>query len=200
MTKTNITALDRAYSLNYISRVLTLRGSKRIALQFPDESLKDSPSIVRALKSKLESSFSSTGELLQLPHLYVLGDTTFGSCCVDEVAAEHTKCDLIVHFGHSCLSSVSITPTIFIFGRNIQAGNQQVLGQVARALTHEVFLSFQVPSIADTPEQPSPSSCDVTVQEPPAPSPPRVLFSMGPRLYIYCAKNLGEHCFWIKTF
>jgi diphthamide biosynthesis protein 2 len=180
MTKTNITALDRAYSLNYISRVLTLRGSKRIALQFPDESLKDSPSIVRALKSKLESSFMSTGELLQLPHLYVLGDTTFGSCCVDEVAAEHTKCDLIVHFGHSCLSSVSITPTIFVFGRNIHAGNQQVLGQVARALTHEVFLSFQVPNIADSPEQPSPSSsCDVTVLEPPSPS-PRVLFLWDP--------------------
>jgi hypothetical protein len=148
---TTQTALDRAYSLNYLSRVLTLRGSKRIALQFPDESLRDSPSIVRALKTKLLSTPLPEGA--SQPHLFVLGDTTFGSCCVDEVAAEHTKCDLIIHFGHSCLSSVSITPTVFVFGRNELAGKQQVLGQVARALTHEVFLSMQIPALSLIPEQ-----------------------------------------------
>ena len=35
---------------------------------------------------------------------YILADTTYGSCCVDEVAAEHVGADLIVHYGRTCLS------------------------------------------------------------------------------------------------
>jgi len=30
--------------------------------------------------------------------------TSFRSCCVDEVAAQHVDADLIVHYGHTCLS------------------------------------------------------------------------------------------------
>jgi diphthamide biosynthesis protein 2 len=26
------------------------------------------------------------------------------SCCVDEVAAEHVNADLVVHYGHACMS------------------------------------------------------------------------------------------------
>lgn len=33
-----------------------------------------------------------------------MGDTTCGSCCVDEIAAEHIHADSIIHFGHTCLS------------------------------------------------------------------------------------------------
>lgn len=28
----------------------------------------------------------------------------FDSCCVDEVAAQHVDADLIVHYGHTCLT------------------------------------------------------------------------------------------------
>lgn len=30
--------------------------------------------------------------------------TSLISCCVDEVAAQHVDADLIVHYGHTCLS------------------------------------------------------------------------------------------------
>ena len=36
--------------------------------------------------------------------LYILGDTTFGECCVDEIAAEHCSSDGVIHFGHTCLT------------------------------------------------------------------------------------------------
>ena len=36
--------------------------------------------------------------------LFILGDTSYGACCVDEVAAEHVDADVVVHYGRSCLS------------------------------------------------------------------------------------------------
>ena len=39
--------------------------------------------------------------------VFVLADTTFGSCCVDEVAALHHNADCIVHVGFSCCSKTS---------------------------------------------------------------------------------------------
>eukprot|EP00005_Dracoamoeba_jomungandri_P000731 CAMPEP_0174256640 /NCGR_PEP_ID=MMETSP0439-20130205/5855_1 /TAXON_ID=0 /ORGANISM="Stereomyxa ramosa, Strain Chinc5" /LENGTH=536 /DNA_ID=CAMNT_0015339349 /DNA_START=250 /DNA_END=1860 /DNA_ORIENTATION=+ len=46
-----------------------------------------------------------------------MGDTSYGSCCVDEVAAEHLKADLIVHYGRACLSPTSRLPVQYIFGK-----------------------------------------------------------------------------------
>ncbi|KAG8961794.1 Diphthamide biosynthesis protein 2 [Tulasnella sp. 419] len=66
---------------------------KRIALQFPDELLHVSVPIYRLLRSELEPE----------RQIYVLADTTYGSCCVDEVAAQHVDADVVVHYGHACL-------------------------------------------------------------------------------------------------
>ncbi|KZT04025.1 diphthamide biosynthesis protein [Laetiporus sulphureus 93-53] len=80
---------------------------KRIALQFPDELLRDSVPIFRALKSRLGDE----------KELYVLADTSYGSCCVDEVAAQHVDADAIVHYGHACMSQTSRLPVIYVFGK-----------------------------------------------------------------------------------
>ena len=45
---------------------------------------------------------------------FVLGDTSYGECCVDEVNAEHLNADLIVHFGQTCASHNSRISTIFV--------------------------------------------------------------------------------------
>lgn len=37
---------------------------------------------------------------------------------MDEVAAEHIDSDSIIHFGHSCLSSVKKLPVLYIFEEN----------------------------------------------------------------------------------
>jgi diphthamide biosynthesis protein 2 len=67
-------------------------GWKRVALQFPDDWLDDSTRVQHRLAR-------DTGV-----QLYVLADTSYGSCCVDEVAAQHVDADALVHYGHSCLS------------------------------------------------------------------------------------------------
>lgn len=87
----------------------------KIALQFPDELLHDSVPISLILKRELEGSCE----------VYIMADTSYGrcavlllyiinygavkkwhinSCCVDEVAASHVDADVIVHYGHACMS------------------------------------------------------------------------------------------------
>ena len=36
----------------------------------------------------------------------VMGDVTYGACCVDDLSAAALGCDLLVHYGHSCLVPV----------------------------------------------------------------------------------------------
>jgi diphthamide biosynthesis protein 2 len=46
---------------------------------------------------------------------YILADTSYGSCCVDEIAAEHVDADVVVHYGRSCLSPTARLPVIYVF-------------------------------------------------------------------------------------
>ena len=39
------------------------------------------------------------------------------SCCVDEVAAAHVSADLVVHYGHACLSLTARLPTLYVFSK-----------------------------------------------------------------------------------
>ncbi|XP_031407041.1 2-(3-amino-3-carboxypropyl)histidine synthase subunit 2-like isoform X1 [Punica granatum] len=47
-----------------------------------------------------------------------MADTTFGSCCVDEVGALHINAECVIHYGHTCLSSTSKLPAFFVFGKS----------------------------------------------------------------------------------
>ncbi|EAA04953.5 AGAP000934-PA [Anopheles gambiae str. PEST] len=79
---------------------------KRVALQLPDSALHHSVQIVSELRD-----VASDSELA----LFVLADTSYGSCCVDEIAAAHANADGIVHFGHACLSKVARIPVLYVF-------------------------------------------------------------------------------------
>ncbi|KAK6432804.1 Diphthamide biosynthesis protein 2 [Oleoguttula sp. CCFEE 5521] len=48
-------------------------------------------------------------------YLTILGDTSYGACCVDEIAAEHVDADVVVHYGRSCLSPTARLPVIYVF-------------------------------------------------------------------------------------
>lgn len=96
------------------------RKFTRVALQFPDNLLKDSIRIVRALRAELGSLRSSDGERSVDDKdigLFVMADTTYGSCCVDEVGASHIDADCVIHYGHTCLSPTSTLPAFFVFGK-----------------------------------------------------------------------------------
>jgi diphthamide biosynthesis protein 2 len=45
----------------------------------------------------------------------ILADTSYGACCVDEIAAEHVDADVVVHYGRSCLSPTARLPVIYVF-------------------------------------------------------------------------------------
>ncbi|KAL5482353.1 DPH2 [Sanghuangporus weigelae] len=95
------------YEIEKTVRVIQKGDYKRIALQFPDELLHDSVPVYRALQESLGPQREA----------YVLADTSYGSCCVDEVAASHVDADVLVHYGHACLSQTSRLPVIYVFGR-----------------------------------------------------------------------------------
>lgn len=110
---------------------------KRIALQFPDEMLPDAPRVYQLLARSLErkqvesdgdaaksttadlngsmSQLEQNGEEDPVPKLFILADTSYGSCCVDEIAAEHVNADVVVHYGRACLSPTARLPVIYVF-------------------------------------------------------------------------------------
>lgn len=149
---------------------------KRVALQFPDEMLVDSARVYQRLARGLSSSqdatqYSQSGgvesaveglrnlSVSKTPlavKLLVLGDTSYGSCCVDEVAAEHVEADAIVHYGRACLSPTSRIPALHIFttadldhDRVVEAFMNSFVDLSAQVvLTAEAPFSWHVASIA----------------------------------------------------
>ena len=85
----------------------------RVALQFPDGLLSDAPAVAAAICAEDPVLFGPDGDT----SVFVLGDTSYGACCVDEVTAAHMCADLIVHYGHACLSRTSTKPAYYVFGR-----------------------------------------------------------------------------------
>ncbi|GAB68555.1 diphthamide biosynthesis protein [Plasmodium cynomolgi strain B] len=47
----------------------------------------------------------------------ILGDVTYGGCCIDDYTSEKLHCDLIIHYGHSCLVPLTVTKIrcIYVF-------------------------------------------------------------------------------------
>ena len=47
----------------------------------------------------------------------IMGDVTYGACCVDDYSAVALGCDMLVHYGHSCLVPVNKTsiPVQYVF-------------------------------------------------------------------------------------
>ncbi|KAJ7688973.1 putative diphthamide synthesis protein-domain-containing protein [Mycena rosella] len=106
-TITSPSELDDFYEIERTIAEILTGDYKRVALQFPDELLHDSVPIYRRLKAGI-----GLGR-----ELYVLADTSYGSCCVDEVAAQHVDADAMVHYGHACMSQTSRLPVIYVFGK-----------------------------------------------------------------------------------
>ncbi|KAI9710189.1 MAG: Diphthamide biosynthesis protein 1 [Chrysothrix sp. TS-e1954] len=65
---------------------------RSVALQFPEGLLLFAPTI-----SDILTGFCPGIETV------ILGDVTYGACCVDDYTARALGCDLLVHYGHSCL-------------------------------------------------------------------------------------------------
>ncbi|KAI1810131.1 diphthamide biosynthesis protein-like protein [Poronia punctata] len=109
---------DELFSVYEIARTATEiqhQDWTRVALQFPDAMLGDAPWVVTALNRELERLENSGDE--QKRRLYILADTSYSSCCVDEIAAEHVDADAVIHYGRACLSPTARLPVLHIFTR-----------------------------------------------------------------------------------
>ncbi|KAI5962720.1 DPH2 [Candida theae] len=87
---------------------------KRITLQFPDELICDSATIVHHLQEKLDINGAASSN--QGQKVWILADTSYSACCVDEIAAEHVQSDLVVHFGDACLNEVAKLNSKYVLG------------------------------------------------------------------------------------
>lgn len=96
--------LPKNYNFEVEKTLRTIKrlDAKKITLQFPDGLLKYSFVIVDIIEKY-------TGA-----ECVILNDVVYGGCCVDD---ESVCSDLLVHYGHSCLVSVSEmnTRTLYVF-------------------------------------------------------------------------------------
>jgi diphthamide biosynthesis protein 2 len=126
--------LFTTYEISRTAREIREGGWKRIALQFPDSMLVDAGWIINALNKELlsletetevngdvasveseESNPPSRAAAQKQYRLYILADTSYSACCVDEIAAEHADAEVVVHYGRTCLSPTSRLPVIYVF-------------------------------------------------------------------------------------
>lgn len=117
LTTPSIESLRREFEIdrtaNVICNFLSTSLDKNIALQFPDSLLLYAAFICNAL-TKCVIQISCSNDYF----VYVLGDTSYGECCVDEVNALHLNTNLIVHYGIACLSPTHSLPVLYVFPRD----------------------------------------------------------------------------------
>lgn len=135
--------LRTQYEIEKTVREILRGGWTRIALQFPDHMLPDAPWISRTLRHGLDqastadsaaaggydansethprsfvnkvSKYTSEAPARSQWQLFILADTSYGACCVDEVAAEHADAQAIVHYGRTCMSPTARLPVLYCY-------------------------------------------------------------------------------------
>jgi diphthamide biosynthesis protein 2 len=108
---------------------------KRIALQFPDHLLSDSAAVATYIEKNATEGCRA----------YVLADTSYGKCCVDEVASEHISADALIHYGPACLSANSRLPVLYVFSQqtwNVERCASELTKQFGR--DQSVIVLFDV--------------------------------------------------------
>ncbi|GAB5372403.1 hypothetical protein AAMO2058_001662400 [Amorphochlora amoebiformis] len=81
------------------------KRAKSIALQFPEGLLKCANAISDALVAVANVT------------TVTLADVVYGACCLDDHRAKALGCDMMVHYGHSCLipNDCAKLPTLYVF-------------------------------------------------------------------------------------
>jgi len=81
------------------------QNAKRVALQMPEGLL-----IYSLIISDILEQFCNVETI-------VMGDVSYGACCIDDFTARSLNCDFIVHYAHSCLVPIDITliKVLYIF-------------------------------------------------------------------------------------
>lgn len=88
--------LPSNYNFEIPKTIWRLRQAKatRVALQFP-EGLQMFSCVIADILERFCAP--------DLEDVVIMGDVTYGACCVDDFTAKALGCDFLVHYGHSCL-------------------------------------------------------------------------------------------------
>lgn len=94
-----IKLLPSNYNFEIHKTVWNIRkqNAKRVALQMPEGLL-----IYSLIISDILEEFCQVETL-------VMGDVSYGACCIDDFTARSLDCDFIVHYAHSCLVPIDVT-------------------------------------------------------------------------------------------
>ncbi|KAK5964291.1 Diphthamide biosynthesis protein 1 [Trichostrongylus colubriformis] len=100
--KSDMEILPANYTFEIPKTIWKIRstGSKQVALQFPEGLIMYSGLIADILEKYTNCA------------TIIMGDVTYGACCVDDYTAKSLGCDLLVHYGHSCLVPIQNTEGI----------------------------------------------------------------------------------------
>lgn len=119
-----IALLPSNYSFEIHKTIHRIRTSesKKVALQFPEGLLMFATTI-----SDIITRFCPGVETL------IMGDVTYGACCIDDYTARALGCDILVHYAHSCLIPVDVTKikTLYVFV-NISIDTAHLLATMER--------------------------------------------------------------------
>jgi 2-(3-amino-3-carboxypropyl)histidine synthase len=103
-----IKLLPRNYNFEIHKTIWRIQSNaaKKVALQFPEGLL-----MYACIISDILESFAGVEET------FIMGDVTFGACCIDDFSAAALDSDFLVHYGHSCLVPVDVTniPCMYVF-------------------------------------------------------------------------------------
>jgi len=94
-----IKLLPSNYNFEIHKTVWNIRkqGATRVALQMPEGLL-----IYSLIISDILEQFCEVETV-------VMGDVSYGACCIDDYTARSLDCDFIVHYAHSCLVPIDLT-------------------------------------------------------------------------------------------
>ena len=91
--------LPSNYNFEVVKTIQKIRtfGSKLVGLQLPEGLLLFSCALADLIRHFTGAQCT------------VLGDVTYGACCIDDLGAAALGCDFLVHYGHSCLVPIDAT-------------------------------------------------------------------------------------------
>ncbi|CAL8072559.1 unnamed protein product [Calicophoron daubneyi] len=98
-------------------------SAHRVALQMPEGLLMFALPIVGILKrfafvpksEHVPTGGGESGTEGDELDVVVMGDVTYGACCVDDFTATALEVDLLVHYGHSCLIPLDTLSVLYVF-------------------------------------------------------------------------------------
>ena len=118
-----ISVLPKNYNFELHKTVWRIRqtNSKMVALQFPEGLLMFACTIADIIEQ-----FTGAESI-------IMGDVTYGACCVDDFTARALGADLMVHYGHSCLIPIDTTSIkmLYVFV-DIKIDNKHFIDTVKR--------------------------------------------------------------------